>query len=120
MEPQAPLAPVEPRRPGLARVTIAVVATLLLLGLSAAYHDGLFWTDSLASATEPGPYRFKGTVAHFDPAAGTLLLRDGDDQRSLLWNVTQPAVGRVYVVNAEILPNGTLEALALTPVFIFR
>ncbi len=120
VEPQATLAPVEPRRPGTARVTIAVVTTLVLLGLSVAYHDGTFWTDDLEAATEPGPYRFKGTVAHFDPAAGEILLRDGDAQRSLRWNITQPAVGRVYVVDAQILEDGMVEALALTPVFLFR
>lgn len=120
MEPQAPLAPVEPRRPGMVRATIAVVVTLFLLGLSVAYHDGLFGTDALSASTEPGAYRFKGTLAHFDPAEGTILLRDGDEQRSLRWNITEPAVGRVYVVDAQILEDGTLEALALTPVFIFR
>ena len=104
----------------MVRATIAVVIILLLLGVSVAYHDGLFGTDPLTASTEPGSYRFKGTLAHIDPAAGTILLRDGDEQRALLWNITRPAVGRVYVVDAQILDDGTLEALALTPVFLFR
>ncbi|HEX9815621.1 MAG TPA: hypothetical protein VGB18_01460, partial [Candidatus Thermoplasmatota archaeon] len=73
--PEAPLAPVEPRRPGTVRVAVAVVTTILLLALSVAYHDGLFWTDELNAATEPGSYRFKGTLAHFDPVGGEILLR---------------------------------------------
>jgi hypothetical protein len=98
----------------------AVVVTLLLMGLSVSYHDGVFGTQSLSSLQEPGPYRVKGVLAHYDPTSEAILVRDGADQETLHWNITQPDVGRVYVIDLEVLPNGTLEALALTPVFVFK
>ena len=120
MEPEQGLAPAEPRRPGPTRIVLATLVTIALLALSIGYHDGLFWTDELASATVPGGYRFKGVIAHYDPAEQTILLRDGADQRSLHWNITEPAVGRLYVVDAQIHEDGSLEALALSPVLVFR
>ena len=104
MEPVGPLAPVEARRPTPVRVVLASAVVLALRFVSLGYHDGLFWTDDLSSATQPGPYRFKGVISHYDPVAQTLLLRDGDVEETLSWNVTEPAVGRVYVVDAESSP----------------
>lgn len=120
MEPQARLTPIEPRRPTALRATVASIVIIALLVLSVGYHDGLFWTDPLASASAPGSYRFKGVITHYDPSAQEILLQDGDEQRNLHWNITQPTVGRVYVVDAEVLDDGNIEALALTPVFLFR
>jgi hypothetical protein len=113
-----PLAPAG--RPGGRRIAIAVVVSLGFLTLGLAYHDGIIWTDDLGSIEDPGSYRVRGTVESVDTESGTFTLRSGDTSRTLRWNVTTPEVGRAYVVAAAILDDGTLEALALSAIFVFR
>lgn len=120
MDPDSAEVPVASKRPSAARVVAAFLLVMLLLLLSVAYHDALFWTDAVGDSDEENLYRFRGVVETYDAESGEIVFRDHSGTASLRWNVTTPRAPAWYVVDAERSADGELVALALTPVLIFR
>lgn len=119
-----PLEPEPPRR--INRPLRAVLATLLfipLIGVTVAYHDGAVWVDSIRDVTHDGPYRLKGKVAEVGGSGEALYfdLQDASGSRRVLWNHTQVAVDRAYlVVGSYDKTNDTFQAEAVVRSFFFR
>lgn len=114
------LVPASPSRPSAFRALLALVVSLALVAAGLAYHDGVFATDRIADASEEAAYRFKGQVTAIDEAEGTLVLSDASGSATLAWNATRPRVGSIVVVDAERDARGSLQALAVYDVLVFR
>ena len=102
------------------RILSATLLALVALAGTLGYHDAAFDVDDLAAAQEPGPYRFKGELQPFDGEPAGFVLVDGSGRRTLLWNLTTPEPDKYYVVEAEVLENGSTRALAVSPVYAFK